>query len=557
MAQAVETTIEINGVTINQFTSLNLSQGIYAHHSFRLVCPLEAVEGCEGAIFKESKSLIGVPIRIKVVSEPGGSELLFVGIVTQMEAMCNNGHPGSVVISGYSPTIILDNNPHCDSWLRKSVKGIVKNVVDQYPDDTMKYKINPAYTETIYYCVQYKETAWQFISRLAGKHGEWLFYDGQKLVLGAPKGKKIKLNYGEQLSRFALHMQLKPGKFQVMAFDYVSNEVHKGEVVHNEVNAGHNELGEYAMSKGEQLFGGPAVSWHNQFVRSKKQVVDAVSLRAACQISDVVQLHGCSDLPGFQPGDTVSVKMEEAKDPSDRSLGNYTILSIEHNWDGMGNYSNEFVAVPSTVKVPPVKPIAEPYCEMQSAVVVGNDDEAKLGRVQVRFHWMKKENTSPWLRVVCPYAGSGKGMFMLPEKGEEVIVSFAGGKATRPYVVGTVYNGDAKADFGQAKNNIKAIQTKSGIKIIMDDKEGSVLIEDPKGNKLKMDGEKTILIEAIGNLKLKCGEAVLDMKDGVITLSGKKINISTTDDLNIECNAKANINAATDINMQAGMIRLN
>lgn len=557
MAQAVETTIEINGVKINQFTTLKLSQGIYAHHSFRLVCPLGAVEGGEGAIFKESKNLLGVPIRISVVSEPGRSELFFVGIVTQMEATCNNGHPGSVVMSGYSPTIILDNNTHCDSWLRKSVKSIVKEVVDQYPDDTLKYRINPAYKETIYYCVQYKETAWQFISRLAGKHGEWLYYDGEKLVLGAPKGKKIKLNYGEQLSRFALHMQLKPGKFQVMAFDYVSNEVHTSEVAHSEINAGHNELGEYAMSKGEQLFGGPAVNWHNQFVRSKKQVVDAVSLRAACQISDVVQLNGCSDLPGFQPGDNVLVKMEEAKNPSDRLLGSYTVLSVEHNWDGMGNYSNEFVAVPATVKVPPVKPIAEPYCEMQSAVVVDNDDEAKLGRVQVRFHWMKKNNTSPWLRVVSPYAGNGKGMFMLPEKGEEVIVSFAGGKATRPYVVGTVYNGGAKADFGQAQNNIKAIQTKSGIKIIMDDNEGSILVEDKNGNSLKMDGDKEILIQATGNLKLKCGEAELDMKDGEITLRGKKININTSDDLNIECNAQANINAAVDLNMQAGVIRLN
>jgi type VI secretion system secreted protein VgrG len=557
MAQAVETTIEINGVRINQFTTLKLSQGIYAHHSFRLVCPLGAVEGGEGAIFKESKSLIGVPIRISVVSEPGRSELQFVGIVTQMEATCNNGHPGSVVISGYSPTIILDNNPHCDSWLRKSVKCIVKDVIALYPRDTLKYKLNPAYIETIYYCVQYKETAWQFISRLAGKHGEWLFYDGQKLVLGIPKGKRIKLNYGEQLSRFALHMQLKPGKFQVKAFDYVNNEVLESKVVYSEMNAGHNELGKYAMSKGEQLFGGKAVNWHNHFVRNKKQVEDAVSVRAACHSSDVVQLNGCSDLPGFQPGDTVIVKMEEAKNPADRSLGSYTVLSIEHSWDGMGNYSNEFMAVPATVKVPPVKPIAEPYCEMQSAVVVDNDDKAKLGRVQVRFHWMNETDTSPWLRVVCPYAGSGKGMFMLPEKEEEVIVSFAGGKATRPYVVGTVYNGSAKADFGQADNNIKAIQTKSGIKIIMDDKEGSVLMEDKNGNRLKMDGDNTILIVANGNIKLKCGDAELDMKDGEITLRGKKININTSDDLNIECNAKANINAATDLNMQASVIRLN
>lgn len=557
MAQAVTTSIEINGVKINQITSLKLSQGIYAHHSFRLVCPLDAVEDREGAIFKESKNLIGVPIHIRVVSMPEQSELFFTGVVTEMEATCHNGHPGSVAISGYSPTIILDNNPHCRSWLRKSIRKIVKDLLDLFPDDSLKYKINPAYKETLYYSVQYKETAWQFINRLAGKHGEWLFYDGQKLALGPPRGKKFKLNYGVQLSKFAVHVQLKPGKFQVMAFDYVSNEVHTSDVVHSTLNIGHNELGEYAMTKGEQLFGGPAINWHNHFVRSKKQFDDSINMRAACEISDIVQLNGCSDLPGFQPGDCVAIKTDEAKVDDEQSVGNYTIVSIEHSWDGVGNYSNEFVAVPATVKVPPVKPFAEPYCEMQSALVVDNHDEAELGRVQVRFHWMTEKEKSPWLRVVSPYAGSGKGMFMLPENKEEVIVSFAGGKATRPYVIGTVYNGDAKAEFGRAGNHTKAIQTRSGIKVIMDDKEGSVLMEDKNGNRLMMDGEKAILIEATGNLKLKCGEAVLEIKDGAITLSGKMVNIKATGELKIDSGTKANINAAVDLTMQAGVIRLN
>lgn len=558
MAQAVTTTIEINGVKINQFTTLRLSQGIYEHHTFRLVCPLEAVEAGEGAIFKDSKGLIGMPIHIKVVSDQERSELNFVGVVTEMKATCTNGYPGSVVISGYSPTIILDNNPHCRSWLRKSMEGIVNNVLAFYPNNTLKRRVNPVNKETLYYSVQYKETAWQFINRLAGKHGEWLFYDGKHLVLGAPKGKKIKLTYGLQLSRFAVHMQLKPGKFQVKAFNYVDNEVYRSEVVHSALNAGHNELGEYVISKGEQLFGKQSVSWHNHFVRSKKQVDDTVNLRAACEISDVVQLNGCSDVPGFQPGDCVSIKADKAKLADNQSLGDYTIISVEHSWDGIGNYSNEFVAVPATVKVPPIKPVPEPSCEMQSALVVDNHDDAGLGRVQVRFHWMRKEEKSPWLRVVSPYAGNGKGMFMLPEIGEEVIVSFAGGKPTRPYVVGTVYNGGAKAAFGKdTGNHIKAIQTRSGIKVIMNDKEGSVLMQDKKGNQLKMDGDKAILINATGNLKLTCGEAELEMKNGEITISGKKVNIKTTEDLNIECNNKASINAGVDLSMQAGVIRLN
>lgn len=555
MAQAVETTIEINGVKINQFTSLKLSQGIYEHHSFRLDCPARTVEE-EGALFRDSKCLIGTPVRIKVVSEPERSELLFTGVVTQMETTCNNGHPGTIVISGYSPTILLDSGPHCRSWLRKSVNSIAKDVLKPYADDTLIYRIDPAYKQTINYYVQYKETAWQFISRLAGEYGEWLFYDGQQLVIGQPKGKKVTLHYGLQLSRYALHMQIKPGKLQVMALDYVSNEVYSTEVANSALNAGHNGLGEYALSKGEQVFGGPSTNWHNQYVRNKKQVDEAMSLRAASEISDVVRMNGCSDLPGFQPGDCVTIKTDEIKDPADQSLGEFTIISIEHNWDGTGNYSNEFTAIPATVKIPPVKEIVKPYFETQSAVVVDNHDNAGLGRVQVRFHWMSKEEKTPWLRVMSPYAGNGKGLFMLPEEGEEVIVAFPSDNAL-PYVTGTVYNGGAKSGFTHAENAIKAIQTRSGIKLIMNDEEGSVTMEDKNGNRLQMDGEKKIVIEAKGNLKLKCGEAEIEMKDGEITLSGVKLNIKTTDELKIVSKGKANINAAMDMVVRAGVIKLN
>ncbi len=556
MAQAVETTIEINGVKINQFTSLKLSQGIYEHHSFRLVCPAKAVEE-DGAVLRESKSLIGTAVRIKVNSETERSELTFTGVVTQMEAMCNNGHPGNIVISGYSPTILLDSGRHCRSWLRKSVKSILKEVLNLYTDDMLKYRINPSYKETLYYYVQYKESAWQFISRLAGKHGEWLFYDGQQLVVGQPKGKKITLHYGIQLSRYALHMQIKPGKYQVKALDYVSNEVYSTEVANSALNAGHNGLSEYALTKGEQIFIAPATNWHNHYVRNVKQVDEVMTLRAASEISDVVRVSGCSDLPGFQPGDCVVIKTEKTKDPSDQSPGEFTIVSIEHNWDGTGNYSNEFTAIPSTVKIPPVKAIAEPYCETQSALVVNNHDNAGLGRVQVRFRWMSEDEKSPWLRVMSPYAGNGKGLFMLPEKDEEVIVAFAGDNATRPYVTGTVYNGGAKTEFSTEKNDIKAIQTRSGVKVIMNDKEGSITMEDQNGNKLYMDGENKIVIEAKGNLKLKCREAELEMKEGEITLKGVKVNIKTTEELKIVSNGKENINAAMDMIMKAGVIKLN
>ena len=189
--------------------------------------------------------------------------------------------------------------------------------------------------------------------------------------------------------------------------------------------------------------------------------------------------------------------------------------------------------------------------------MVNNHDNAGLGRVQVRFRWMKEDEKSPWLRVISPYAGNGKGLFMLPEKDEEVIVTFAGDNAVWPHIAGTVYNGGAKSGFGTEMNDIKAIQTRSGVKVIMNDKEGSVTMEDQNGNRLYMDGENKIVIEAKGNLKLKCGEAELEIKDGEITLKGVKVNIKTTEELKVVSNGKAIINAGMDMTMKAGVIKLN
>jgi len=78
--------------------------------------------------------------------------------------------------------------------------------------------------------------------------------------------------------------------------------------------------------------------------------------------------------------------------------------------------------VPASVKAPPVQSFVEPCCETQSALVTDNYDSRGLGRIRVKFHWMNGNEKSPWLRVTTPHAGDGKGLFVMPEIGEEVIV---------------------------------------------------------------------------------------------------------------------------------------
>lgn len=526
MAQFVNAVISIEGRSIKQFSSLFLSQTIFDHHNFRLICPSEAIDNSSDKIFNASQNLIGGSISIKIEAVTGGGVLQFNGVVTQIEASRHNGHAGDIIIAGYSPTILLDSGPHCRTWEKKAVKNIAQDVLSYFPQNLLQPKISPIYSETLSYMVQYRETAWQFLSRLAATYGEWLFYDGQKLVFGNPQGDKTELSFGVNLHDFNMAMQVRPAAFKMMAYDYMNHEVYDGTPNDIPNKAGLNDFGKHAFQKSEKFYGTRPKQWHNQFLTNKKQLDDYITTRAAMQSSNLVRFNGQSGHPGVQVGSTVAVQGHNVFSKKDESFGDYNVISVNHQCDGEGNYSNQFIAIPSSIKMPPVTGAEEPRCETQSALVTDNHDPKGLGRIRVKFHWMSDTEKSPWLRMTSMHGGDGKGMFFIPEIGEEVIVGFEGDSPSKPFVIGTVYHAKAKTDFSNKDNDIKAIQTRSGNKVVMNDKEGSLFFEDKDGNSIKMDGEGNIKVLANKSIELTCGESKIEMKeDGTINITGKKVTI--------------------------------
>lgn len=529
MAQFVGTRIDIDGRNIAQFSSLTLSQSIFEHHTFRLICPTEAIDGTQG-ILNSSRNMIGGTIKIQIQVVGGAGVLQFKGVVTQVESARRSGHAGDVIISGFSPTILLDNGPHCQSWEKKTVKSIADNVLSQYPQNLLQPGMNPSYGEALSYTVQYKETAWQFLSRIAATYGEWFFYDGIRLVMGQPQGQTVKMTYGSDLRSFNMALQVRPANFQAMAYDYMNYQVYNGEPSGVADKAGLNDLGKYALQKSEQFYSAVPKQWHNNFVTSKKQLDDYVNARAAMQGSHMVRFNGNSGDPGVQVGGGISVQGKNVFSQSDESYGDYTIVSAQHHCDGQGHYSNDFVAIPATIKMPPVPAYPEPHSETQSAIVTDNNDPKGLGRVRVRFHWMTASEKTPWLRVTTPHAGGGKGLFLIPEIGEEVIVGFEGNSGTKPYIIGSVYHGQANNSFSNAGNDVKTLQSRSGTKVVLNDQQGSVNVEDKDGNNMVMDGAGNINVTSKESIVLTCGDSKLEMKkDGTINVNGKTITHTASD----------------------------
>jgi hypothetical protein len=254
MAQFVVTGIEIEKKSIRQFSALTLTQEIAGHHTFRLVCPTEAIDGTKGTVFHASKNMVGAAIIIQIVTVGSAGTLQFAGLVTQVGAARFSGHSGDIIISGFSPTILMDNGPHCQTWEKKGIKDIAGEVVKPFPQNLLQTQLDPVYSEKISYTVQYRETAWQFLKRLSANYGEWLYYSGEKLVLGAEKGQDINLIYGNNLNSFNMALQVKPAGFQMMAYDYMNHEVYNGSPNGIAEKAGLSDLGKHALQKSELFY---------------------------------------------------------------------------------------------------------------------------------------------------------------------------------------------------------------------------------------------------------------------------------------------------------------
>lgn len=194
-------------------------------------------------------------------------------------------------------------------------------------------------------------------------------------------------------------------------------------------------------------------------------------------------------------------------------------------------------------------------------VVVGQvtnnkDDPQHLGRVKLTFPWWSDSEESNWARIANFMAGSERGAFFLPEVGDEVLVAFEHGNINRPYVIGALWNGEAKppADNADGKNNLRFIKSRSGHLIRLDDTKNAEKIEiiDKTGNNsITIDSkENTITIES-------AKDVIIQAPQGKISLSAQNIEITSTADTKLEAQTTLDIKASANLTVKGQMVNIN
>jgi type VI secretion system secreted protein VgrG len=383
------------------------------------------------------------------------------------------------------------------------------------------------------YCVQYDETAFDFIARLMEGAGIFYFFtfaDGaHTMVLADAVGQLADCTGGGDKVRFW------PATGMQQPTDAVTRFAHEHRIVLQKATVNDYDFvtpdttleGSYAATGGsgavyEFATGHPTVAAGRALAQLRVE---------AGQVAAQV-LRGDSHCSAFAAGTRFSLSGHFIS-----ALNAAFILRRVHHTVRADLYTNSFDAFPATAAFRPPLATARPrVAGCETARVVGPSGEEiwtdQHGRVKVHFPWDRDavdDKRAPWIRVAQAAAGKGVGAWFLPRVGHEVVISYIQGDPDRPLITGSVYNGSnttpATLPANQTQSMIRTLSSKQG-------SAGNELrFEDKKDSEeLYLHAQKDMLIEIENGLTttVKKGAQLHTLEEGDRTLELKKGNDSHT-----------------------------
>lgn len=502
MALQTITTIKIGEIIIDNFSNLILNQKIHDHHTFSIEVRQELLVDEIRSIVPASQDFFGEKISIEIKPLPGLDDVMiianpkdyilqFYGIVTNVKLKNSRlkDVEKTILIEGCSTSILLDNGPESNSFVQMPLADIVNKVKSGYDIDM---QVLPFYNDRLAYTVQYNESDFKFLNRLAKRYGQWFFYNGRIIVFGGPGGGiSQKLVYGINLYDFHYKIKLVPSLFKILENDNKEGKIFTDHTINyrKEVDGFHQNL----INKSNAVFNKETLIQLNQnaaggYGSTTAEEYTKNKMRAS--FTKMMQVKASSEVPGITVGTDVIITGVDKQQE-----GYYSVTQITHTCDDGGSYENHFTAVnlSGSVFSPKTNPDLVPKCKSQTAIVTENADPDGLSSVKVQMPWQQaKGETTPYIPLLQKYGGDARGSHIIPEIGDTVFVDFQGDNAELPIVVGTMTSRKEKSSYSTPNNDIKALHTRSNNLLLMNDAVGSVLLQDSTKSFLEMDGNRRI-----------------------------------------------------------------
>jgi len=436
------------------------------------------------------------------------------------------------------------------------------------------------------YCVQYRETDYNFVNRLLEQEGIYHFLEhanGSHTLVLCDNSAAHQSFPGHALVRF--DAEPRPGMQSLDRW----NSTH-------EIQTGKYVVADHDYNKPRTLIEDSAQRARNhpyaafEFYDYPAEVDSPAEAQAAAKVrlEELQALYqtftASGDVRGFQPGCSFELQNHPVTAFNDKHLVVSASYQSTGNADSSGSgdafsFHCSIVAMPLKQQYRPPRTTPKPLIQgPQTAVVVGKKGEEidtdAMGRIKVQFRWDRygkaDENSSCWIRVAQPWAGNGYGAFALPRLGQEVIVEFLEGDPDWPIVTGSVYNGENKTPYAlpadKTRWGIKSRSSKGGgasnlNELRFDDKKGAeeVYLHAEKDLNFFTKNKRT---EFIGNEShLQVDKDVLqklgadlhtDIQGDDITKAGGGMHLTAGQDWQAKVGTKLAADAGQEIHLKAG-----
>lgn len=543
--------------------SLELSQQIDAHHVLKVELRPLAEKSYSESEFIDSGQytpFLGKPVSVELKPKGGlvdpGLILKFVGVVTETRIQNNLGEINQIFLTAKSPTYFMDMAPKNCFYSEKSLSDVSNSILSRYPVDrgvmdipsSIKYK----------FCVQYRETDYQFLKRLAEEEGLWAYYDGTRFCVAARQGDEtVKLFWRDTLGSFGLNLSCQQQFFQHKVYNYQEKETYSQRTKSVSSSSNPSGIFKVPLDVSEDVLRENGVLDFPKKVADAKQLDEYLSIKKSESREKLVFGAGKSTVPLLSVG-----KKAKIENMMEDIVGQYFVIEVIHHFDHSGNYYNEFKCVPVDLAYPKKKTSRPPIEGLHSGVVTANDDPDHLGRVKVRFQWNEEGEESPWIRVLTTHAGKDRGLFCLPEIGDEVLVSFDQDYPETPMVVGSLFNKvDAPVDETRSSDNeIKSFITKGGNRVVIKDtaEKEEILITTKEGKNqlsLKMGSPPQVSVHSEGKIEMDADEIILKAKKKLFCSSDGKAELNARTDMKIK-GQSTELTGQTGVKVQGQTVEL-
>jgi type VI secretion system secreted protein VgrG len=352
-------------------------------------------------------------------------------------------------------TWLLTRTTDCRIYQNQNTPDIITSIFGEFGFSHYKLELKGSFPKREY-CVQYRETAFNFISRLMEHEGIFYFFRHENgkhtLVLAnavssytnCPES-PVEYSPGSLTENHILswehHYEFRSGKWSRTDYNF--------EAPSTSLLTTTSTVIDLPDAPKFEIFDYPG----EYFVKGDGEPVTKVRMEEEEAGHNVV--NASSQCCTFTPCGKFTLKKHDAAAEN----GDYVITSISHSasdasYDstaGESSYNNVFTCIPASVIYRPPRATPKPMVQgVQTAVVTGPPGEEiyvdKYGRVKVQFFWDRKgkkdDKSSCWIRVAEQSAGKGFGIIVHPRIGQEVVVDFLEGDADRPLVTGRVYNAE-------------------------------------------------------------------------------------------------------------------